>query len=249
MATSDAPYRLYYWPMIQGRGECARLVLEDAGAPYVDVARLPDEQGGGVNAVVTAMQGNLGKGVPPFAPPILTDGDLVLSQTANICRYLGERHGLAPREQGARWQAGALALTLADLFEEAHNVHHPISGSLYYEDQTDAAARAAECFRKERLGRFLDYFGRVIAVSGGPWVLGAQATYPDLVLFQALEGLSYAFPRAYAKAVAGVPALPALRDRVASRPRIAAYLASDRRIPFNEMGIFRHYPELDAAAD
>jgi glutathione S-transferase len=42
-----------------------------------------------------------------------------------------------------------------------------------------------------------------------------------------------------------IPRLLSLRDRVAARPRIAAYLASSRRIPFNEDGIFRHYPELD----
>ena len=39
---------------------------------------------------------------------------------------------------------------------------------------------------------------------------------------------------------------PALRDRVAKRPRIAAYLASERRIPFSQWGIYRYFKELDA---
>jgi glutathione S-transferase len=245
MVTNDAPYRLYYWPMIQGRGECVRLVLEDAGAPYVDVARLPEDEGGGVNVIVEAMVGNLGGGTPPFAPPILVDGELVLSQSSNICRYLGERHGLAPAEEGARWHAAALALTLADVSDEAHNVHHPVAGGLYYEDQKDAAARAAACFLAERVPRFLGYFDGVLTRSGGPWLFGEQATYADLFLFQVLEGLTYAFPKAFGKALAAVPSLPQLRDRVAERPGIAAYLVSERRIPFNEMGVFRHYPELD----
>jgi glutathione S-transferase len=248
MTTTGKPYRLYYWPMIQGRGECVRLVLEDVGAAYVDVARLPEEEGGGVNVIVEAMQGALGGGVPPFAPPILVHGDLVISQSANVCRYLGERHGLAPDDEGARWQAGALALTLADVSDEAHDVHHPISGTLYYEDQKEAAARAAECFLRERVPRFLGYLDGVLSSSGGPWLLGERATYVDLMLFQAIEGLRYAFPKAFGKAVESTSSLPALRDRVAARPGIARYLASDRRIPFNEMGVFRYYPELDVPA-
>jgi hypothetical protein len=42
------------------------------------------------------------------------------------------------------------------------------------------------------------------------------------------------------------PELLALRERVRELPRIAAYLASGRRMPFNQDGIFRRYPELDA---
>jgi glutathione S-transferase len=42
------------------------------------------------------------------------------------------------------------------------------------------------------------------------------------------------------------PRVVALHDRIGARPRIAAYVASDRRIPFNQHGIFRHYPELDS---
>jgi glutathione S-transferase len=212
----------------------------------VDVARLGEAQGGGAAAVAEAMARGLGRGIAPFAPPFLVHGDLVLSQTANICRYLGEHHGLAPLDEGARWQLSGLALTIADLVEEVHAVHHPIASSLYYEDQSDAAARAAQCFRDERLPRFLGYFGAILDDCGGPWLLGTEASYADLMLFQVLEGLSYALPRAYAHAVAAVPRLSALREGVARRPRIAAYLASERRIPFNEMGIFRRYPELDS---
>jgi glutathione S-transferase len=241
---SKVPYRLYYWPMIQGRGECVRLVLEDAGADYVDVARMSDAEGGGVDPVVQAMLGALGD-TPPYAPPVLTDGDLVLWQSANICRYVGERHELAPADEGRRWQAAAAALTIADLCDEAHNVHHPVAGGLYYEDQKEEAIRAAKCFHEERIPRFFDWFDRLLDASGGTWLMGERATYVDLMAFQALEGLTYAFPKAFEQAVAERAALPALRDRVAERPRIASYLASPRRIAFNELGVFRYYPELD----
>jgi glutathione S-transferase len=238
------PYDLYYWPMIPGRGEFVRLVLEEAGAPYRDVARLPEAEGGGIEPLMTFMRGER-SGQPAYAPPILVHGDLVLAQSAAICAFLGERHGLAPEDPAARMQVLQLQLTVADVVDEAHNTHHPISVELYYEDQTDAAREAASHFLEERLPRFLSYFERVLEHSGGPWLMGDALSYPDLSLFQLLEGLAYAFPRGFSRVAASTPGLMVHRDRIASRPRIAGYLASDRRLGFNEQGIFRHYPELD----
>jgi glutathione S-transferase len=237
-------YRLYYWPGLQGRGEFVRLALEEAGVPYVDVARLPAEQGGGAHAVVAARRGALG-GIPPFAPPILQAGALVLAQTAAICTWIGEQHGLVPDDPAARAHANMLQLTIMDVVAEAHDTHHPLSVDQYYEEQRDAARVRAAAFRTSRLPTFFAWFDRVRVASGGPWLLGATRTYADLSFFQLLAGLEYAFPIAYAREVHKHPALAALRDRVAALPRIAAYLASDRRIPFNETGIFRRYPELD----
>lgn len=242
-----ARYELYYWPGIQGRGEFVRLVLEEAGADYVDVARLPEEEGGGVGAIFAVLEGEVA-GPPPFAPPILKHGDLLLAQTPAICRYLAERHGLAPDAEADRFRADQLALTLADLVVEAHDVHHPIGSGFYYEDQKEESKRRADFFLAERLDKFLSYFERTLErnqASGGRALIGAELSYVDLALFQVLAGLAYAFPRRFAEAIADRPRLSALRDRVAARERIAAYLASPRRIPFNEDGIFRHYPELD----
>lgn len=237
-------YELYYWPMLPGRGEFVRLVLEEAGAPYVDVARLPKEEGGGFEPLQDFMSGQR-PGQPTYAPPILVHGDLVLAQSAAICAYVGERHGLAPDDPGRRKQALQLQLTIADVSDEAHNTHHPISATLYYEDQKEAALEASRRFISERMPRFLGYFERVRERSGGPWLMGEALTYPDLSLFQLLEGLAYAFPRGFAKVTESTPSILALRDAVAQRPRIAAYLESDRRLPFNEHGVFRCYPELD----
>lgn len=239
------PYQLYYWPMLPGRGELVRLVLEEAAAPYVDVARLPEDEGGGLEPLLAFVRGDR-PGQPAYAPPILVDGELVLAQTAAICAYLGERHALAPRGSGPLKQALQLQLTVADVADEAHDTHHPISVTLYYEDQKDAALRASKKFLDERLPRFLGYFERVLEQSGGPWLMGDTLTYPDLSLFQLLEGLAYAFPRGFARCAESTPRIVALGDRVRKRPRIAAYLESDRRLGFNEHGLFRHYPELDA---
>lgn len=243
-----ADYQLYYWPQIQGRGEFVRLILEDAGASYTDVARLPEGQGGGMAALIALLDRN-DIGTPPFAPPILKHGDLYIGQTATICRYLGERHALAPNDPQDRWRGEHLQLTIADFVGEIHDVHHPIAGSLYYEDQAEEARRRATCFRNERLPKYLGYFERVVAHnerSRAHWLVGTDCTHADLSLFQVVAGLSYAFPNTMGKARDDYPRIMNLYDRVERRPNVAAYLESERRLPFSEHGIFRHYVELDA---
>ncbi len=237
------PYELYYWPEIQGRGEFVRIALEEVGAPYVDVARKP-AKGGGVPAMMTLLDGKRVKH-PPFAPPFLRSGQLLIGQTANILLFLGMRHGLAPRSDAGRLWAHQLQLTIADLLVEVHDTHHPISARLYYEDQRREAKRRAADFLQYRMPKFLHYFERMLADSGGRHLLGRKLTYVDLSLFQVVEGLRYAFPHAMARLEKKVPRVIALHDAVAKRPRLAAYLASERRIAFNEQGIFRHYPELE----
>jgi glutathione S-transferase len=236
-------YELYYWPDIQGRGEFVRLALEEAGADYVDVARNPGK-GGGVPAMMRFLDGTRMKH-PPFAPPFLKAGALVIGQTGNILLFLGPRHGLAPRGEGARLWTNQLQLTIGDFVAEIHDTHHPIAAGLYFEDQRPAARRRAADFLKNRAPKFLRYFERVLERSGGHYLLGRRLAYADLSLFQVVEGLRYAFPRAMRRLERKVPRVTALHDRVAERPRIAAYLASQRRIAFNQSGIFRRYPELD----
>jgi glutathione S-transferase len=235
-------YDLYYWPGIQGRGEFVRLALEAAGAEYRDVARAP----GGTRAMLTLM-GDATLEHPPFAPPFLVDGEVMVAQVANILSWLGPRLGLAPAGEADRLFVHQLQLTVTDLVGEAHDTHHPLGGGLYYEDQKPEAVRRAAAFRDERIGKYLGYFERVLNANpaGKGHLVGGSLTYVDVSLFQVIEGLSYAFPRAMARQRSAWPGLLALRGRVASQARIAAYLASDRRIPFNEDGIFRHYPELD----
>ncbi len=246
---SGAPFRLHYWPTIQGRGEFPRLVLEDAGAEYVDVARLDEGRGGGIPALLALLE-RTDIGTPVFAPPVLEHGALFLSQTAAICMYLGNRLGLSPPDESDRWRAAHLQLTLADLVTEVHDSHHPIASALYYEDQKREAVRRARHFRRARLPKFLACFERVLEANPhrGGWLVGDACSHADLSLFQVMEGLRYAFPNALRAVAARCPRIRALCEQVATRPRIAAYLASERRIPFNQEGIFRHYPELDPAS-
>jgi glutathione S-transferase len=235
-------YELYYWPTIQGRGEFVRLALEEAGADYIDVARRPGRRG------VPAMKKVLAAkriAHPPYAPPFLKAGKLVIGQTANILLYLGPRLGLAPRDEaGALW-VHQLQLTITDLVVEIHDTHHPVSGWLFFEEQRPAAKRRTADFWRYRVPKFLGYFERVLAKSGGPYLLGRRLSYVDLSLFQVVEGLRYAFPKRMKRFEKKVPRVIALHDRVAKRPRIAAYLASKRRIPFSQWGIYRYFKELD----
>jgi glutathione S-transferase len=238
-------YELYYWPSIQGRGEFVRLALEDTGADYVDVAR-SRRKGMGMAAMLRLLEGDVA--FPPFAPPFLRAGDQLVAQTANILFFLGPRLRLAPTDEAGRRWAHQLQLTIADLVTEAHDVHHPISGDLYYEDQKPEARKAARHFTRERLPKFLGYFETVLTRNphGAHFLVGAKTSYVDLSMFQVLAGLQYAFPRAMKPLQRKHRRLVALAERMSSRPRLAAYLASDRRLPFNEQDVFRHYPELDS---
>ena len=233
-------YQLYYWPEIQGRGEFVRLSLEDAGAAYDDVARSKL----GMDKMMTMVRGG-GEKRPPFAPPFLKAGKLVIAQVANILFYLGPRLKLAPRDEAGRLWLHQLQLTVADFVKEIHDVHHPVGSGLYYEDQKPEAKRFAENFLAERAPKYLGYFDTVLKKSKGPFVAGRKMTYVDLSLFQLIAGLRYAFPSAMKRIEKKVPRIVGVYDRAIARPRIEAYLNSNRRIAFNEMGIFRHYPELD----
>jgi len=231
-------YELYYWPGIQGRGEYVRLALEEAGADYVEVAR----GAGGTEAMMNMMEQGRAR---PFAPPFLKAGKLLIGQTANILLYLGPRHGLAPKTEAGKLWVHQLQLTIADLVLEVHDTHHPLGPSLYYEDQRPPARKRSEEFWKQRVPKYLGYFEKLLKDNGGAFITGRRITYVDLSLFQIVEGLRYAFPKRMKAFEGKSPGLVELRDRVAARPKIKAYLASDRRIPFNEDGIFRRYKELD----
>ena len=231
-------YELYYWPEIQGRGEYVRLALEEAKAAYIDVAREPS----GTGAMMRMMEEGA---TPPFAPPFLKAGKLVVGQTANILFYLGARHGLAPKTEAGKLWVHQLQLTVADFVLEIHDTHHPLGPSLYYEDQRVPAKKRTEEFWQERVPKYLGYFEDVLDKAGGSYLAGRRLSYADLSLFQIVEGLRYAFPKRMKAFEKEIPGLIDLYDRIAQRPNIKAYLESDRRIPFNESSIFRHYKELD----
>ncbi len=236
-------YEFYYWPGIQGRGEFVRLALEQAGADYVDVAR----EGDGVTTMRGFLQ-NESLEHEPYAPPFLKAGDMVIAHVANILLFLGEHHEIAPKDEAGRLWANQLQLTVTAFVQEIHDAHHPIANALYYEDQKDEATQRTAHFLEVRAPKYMSHFERALAANpaNSGYAIGDAPTHPDLSLFQVIAGLRYAFPNAMARIEVDYPMLSALHDTVAALPNIAAYLASDRRIPFNDMGVFRHYPELDA---
>jgi glutathione S-transferase len=235
-------FELYYWDGLQGRGEFIRLALEEAGADYIDIARAP----GGTKKMLK-MLNDKRHAYLPFAPPFLIDGDFTISHVANILLYLGPKLGLAPAEESARFIAHGLQLTITDLVAETHDTHHPIAIGQYYEDQkTQAKARSTD-FLAHRVPKFLGYFEQILQQNpdGPAHAIGRSLSYVDLSLFQCIDGLRYAFPRAMRHYADRYPALAKLHDAVRHRANIAAYLRSDRRLAFNESGIFRQYAELD----
>ncbi|HUK65360.1 MAG TPA: glutathione S-transferase [Anaeromyxobacteraceae bacterium] len=242
-----AVYELYYWPGIQGRGEFVRLAFEEAGVPYLDLGRLPRSRGGGVAAIERMLDGSR-PGLTPLGPPFLRHGQIVIAQTAAILLYVAPRLLLVPTGEPSRLRAHQIELTIADLVAEVHQTHHPIASSLYYEEQKEEAVRCARAFIAERIAKYCTYFDRAFdsnPAGKGRWLVGSKLSYPDLSLFQVVAGLRYAFPSAMRRIERRFPRIVRLHDAVAQRANIATYLASSRRIPFNESGIFRHYPELD----
>lgn len=231
-------YRLWYWPTIQGRGEFVRLALEAAGIEYEDRARIE-----GAEALLDDMEARAGRA--PFAPPYLEVDGITVAQVADILLFLGDRHGLAPSNMADRYWVHQVQLTIADMVAEVHNVHHPVAMMAYYHEQKPEAARAAAQFREERMPKYLDYFEQAAEANHGDWLIDGRWTYADTSLFQLWEGLNYMFPRRTATLAPRYPGLKRVRDLVADLPGVRAYLASERRVPFNEDGIFRHYPELD----
>ena len=239
------PYRLYYWPGIQGRGEFVRLALEEGGARYVDVGATPGARGG-VPAIL-AMLESRGERRPPFAVPVLEYGRTRIAQTANILFFLGGRLALAPADERGRLWTQQLTLTVLDLYTEIFATHHPLGDGYAYEEQRAAARRRTHDFLKVRLPKFASYFERMLALnrSRSPWLVGARLCYADLTLAQVIAGLEYAFPKAMARTLRRRPRLTRLSAAVFERPRIARYATSGRRLPFNNEDLFRHYPELD----
>jgi len=239
-------YELHYWPTIQGRGEFVRLALEAAGAPYIDVARGEESAVRGTPAMHRCMH-DPALVHPPFAPPFLKDGAITVGQTAAILQYLAPTCKLVARSEQARVWTHQIQLTIADMVHEAHNTHHPVGTGLYYEDQKPEALRSAQQFCSERMPKYLQWFETIIVrnPAGPRHLVAGKLSYADLSLFQLVEGLRYAFPTAAAAALARTPGVVQLHDRVAALPKVAAYLRSERRIAFNEEGIFRRYPELD----
>lgn len=243
-------YQLHYWPGIQGRGEFVRLALEAAGADYVDVARGDEASGQGLPAMAHYLEDE-SVARPPFACPFLVHGKRVIGQTAAILLYLGPRLALVGKSDADQLWTHQIQLTIADLVTEVHDMHHPIGSGLYYEEQKHEALRRAVDFRRNRLPKFLAWFEAVLqrnprnAGRAMPHLVGGRLSYADLSLFQLVEGLRYALPATAGKALKKAPLVAQLHGGVAGHKRVAAYLASERRLPFNQQGIFRHYPELD----
>lgn len=255
-------YELLYHPSIPGRGEFIRLCFEATGVPYTDVA---NEKSDGYSAVqaaciqkTTSPEGVEGN-PPVFSPPALRvpgagkDGKqpLLISQTPNILMYLAERLGLAPDDEAATYHVYQLAFTALDLNNEVHDTHHPLAVAQYYEDQKEAALRKATDVRENRLPKFLGYFeanpkfNEKNGGGAGKYLVGDRLTFADLVVWQVLDGLFFAFPKEMeARKAEHEALLGGFYESVKQEGGLKEYLKSERRLPYSQ-GIFRYYPELD----
>ena len=211
-----------------------RLALEEAGADYVDVARR-GRQTRRAPAMMKLLESNPA-GAAALCAAVPEAGKDISRRRRSFCSISAPRLSLAPRDEAGRLWAHQLQLTVTDLVVHIHDTHHPVSGWLYYEEQRPAAKRRTADFWRYRAPKFLGYFERVLQRNGGKYMVGRRLTYVDLSLFQIVEGLRYAFPKRMKRFEKKVPLLIALHDRVAKRPRIAAYLVLETAHPVQPMG-------------
>lgn len=251
-------YTLLYWPGIPGRGEFIRLLFASTQTPYSDPASTSKS---GINSVLSAIDSSLTldpTGNPPaFAPPALRVSgagkqgkDLVIYQTPAILAYLGDKLGMAGEDESEKYWVMAHTLTALDLNNEAHDTHHPISVSQYYEDQKAESEKKARQFRDERIPKFLGFFERVLKGNKenggeGKYLVGNKLSYADTTVWHILSGLKFAFPKEMEFRMKEFPGLfETFYPSVEGREGLKEYLASEKRQPFS-MGVFRYYPELD----
>ncbi|KAL9598626.1 MAG: hypothetical protein Q9219_004371 [cf. Caloplaca sp. 3 TL-2023] len=255
---ASPPYELYYWPTIPGRGEPIRLCFEATSTPYTDVCNDPSSSSSPtgtqtLKTLISPSPSPTSTNPPHLAPPILKHDDLTLSQLPNILLYLGRKLSLAPRpedDEAGFHHVHQLALTALDGFlNEAHDTHHPIAVSAQYEAQKPAARARSKDYIATRLPKFLAHFENVLeseSGGGGEFLYGGKLTYADLVLFQCLDGVAFAFPRAVEEAREGgeFRGVWGLYERVKGLEGVREYLASERRMGYG-LGIWRHYKELE----
>ena len=170
----------------------------------------------------------------------------MIAQSAKILLYLGPRLKLAPRDEAGRLWLHQLQLTVTDFVKEIHDTHHPLGGEFYYEDQKPEAKRYAQGFLAERAPKYLGYFETVLTKERRALCAGAQVTLCRSFAVPADRGPALRLPQGdEAHRAQACRASSLCATASPKRPGIKAYLASPRRIAFNESGIFRHYPELD----
>ncbi|MXO64197.1 glutathione S-transferase [Altericroceibacterium endophyticum] len=236
-------YDFWYWPTLPGRGDFIRYPLEAAQIPYTDCARDAED---GFAAVAEHLEAK--QGCHAFAVPLLETGSESIAQTANILLFLNQEHGLGPSDAAGMRYLNQLQCDIADITEEVHAVHHPISTAFYYEDQRDAAIQSAEKFREQRIPKYLAHFERIANAHDGDWLLeGDSWSTGDTSIAYLLDGLHFMFPLRMAALQSDYPTIHQIQQKTFALEYLDAYRASDRCAAFGTEGIFRNYPELDAA--
>lgn len=237
-------FTLYYWAGLPGRGEFVRLALEFAGADYWDICRDPNNQEDPFQSILRKLE-SPDVFPPVFAPPILEHNGKFIAQTANVLDYLANIFPIGGGDSESKRASLQVQLTIADFLTEIHNTHHPISASLYFEDQVEEAKKASKVFLNDRIWKWMKFWNSMVNSSKGDFLLGKEILYVDLSFFQVLGGLIYAFPLFMSGLEKEFPKLFRHFERISMNSKLKSYLESDRRLFYNRTGLFRHYPELD----
>lgn len=232
---SEKPeFKLFYWPGMLGRGEFMRLLFHETQTPYEEVFK--------DKSFEEAKQMGYGRGKKHFAFPVIEHGDIVLSQTPVICRYLGKKldHGrLYPKTEKDRLQAEVLMAGVVDVVEEGCRAWHPIDYNATYDSQKEQAKPFIEYYKKKRLPRWLDFFETTLkdnySENGELVFVGKQISWVDLCIFHFVDGNMLECPELF-NDKQNIH-LKKFHQAIRDRPNIKTWYYSDAR-PKNTQTIF-----------
>ena len=175
------------WDGVPGRAECIRLLFEYTGTPYEELKDNSTLMTRIVDPEIVGIPPNLWPPVLelPNGKWLGQTGVIMnyLSPKLGLAGYAKDDTDLDEDEKVfLSAKTSQLVFTALDLLVEvsavdsrrpvhglcimscsqAHNVHHPVSTNLYYEDQKAEALRAAEQFRASRLPKYMQHFQSVL---------------------------------------------------------------------------------------
>jgi len=225
-------WQILYWPAKDadgkvaagaGRAEYLRVLFEEAGVPYQDVTA-------GLRAFF--WQNLEAQPYPALAPPAIRKNNFILGQTAVCAKRLAMEFGFYPTDEDDAAHAEQIVTTVHEYIAEGRSAFHPVKNTMSYHDQKEEAKPYIAAFKADRLPRYMTNFERFLKANrgGGGFFVGDSLSYVDLQVMVMLQVTRSQFPDAWEALDAKL-----LKDHLAqmeARPRIKAYLLSDRKQPF-----------------
>ncbi|GLD98974.1 hypothetical protein PINS_up007692 [Pythium insidiosum] len=201
MSTSSLKLTYFDFPV---RAELTRLVLTAGAVEFID-ERLADSE-------FAARK----DGLPLGQVPVLEVDGVLYPQSLAIAKYAARVAGLYPSDAKDALLVDSILSTLLEVTDTYVILH-------YYTPDASEKASKSTTFLTKTMPRVLGFLESRVR---GQFFLGDELSVADIHLFDTLiNGLGMAFP---SFPFHQFPKLSAIVERVATQPRIAAYLATHK---------------------